>query len=281
MVDRKNKKLSISRQCRLLAIHRSGLYYKPVGESPLNLELMRLMDEKHLERPFFGVPRMWEWLKQDKGYKISKCRIERLFKLMGIRAIYPKPNTSKPGKDHKIFPYLLKNMTIDKVNKVWEIDITYIPMKRGFMYLIAIIDVRSRYVVNWSISNSMEASWCCSVLDEAISKHGKPEIINTDQGSQFTSNQFVELVTDTHKIKLSMDGKGRALDNVYIERLWRSLKYEHVYLNPADDGVELYHGINEYFEWYNTERRHQGIDYEIPREVYEREENYNEKDKAA
>ena len=262
--------LSLVQQCMLLSIHRSGLYYKPKGESELNLELMRLMDEHYLHHSFKGAQRMHTWLTKDKGYKVSLNRIERLYyKVMGLRATMPGKHTSRRHKAHKVYPYLLRNITIDRPNQVWAIDITYIPMKKGFMYLVAIIDLYSRYVVNWSVSNSMDAEWCRQVLEEAIEMHGKPEIINTDQGSQFTSEIFSGFVL-SEGIRLSMDGKGRAIDNAFIERLWRSVKYEKLYLQPPVDGVDLYQLVLEYFQYYNYVRRHQGIDDRIPNELYER-----------
>ena len=270
-VDKANKHLSIVRQCELLEIHPSGLYYQCAGESEYNLELMRLIDKKHMLHPWLGVPRMTTWLRMDMGHQINHKRIERLYRLMGIQAVGPKPNTSKRSKHHKIYPYLLRGLKVSRVNQVWALDITYIPVQGGFLYLVAVIDLYSRYVVNWSLSNTMTAEWCKTVLNEAIEKHGSPEIINTDQGSQFTADEFTSYVLDKdkHDIKLSMDGKGRAIDNIFIERLWRSVKYEHVYLFPASDGLECYHGLKEYFQYYNHERRHQSLKEETPSTVYE------------
>jgi putative transposase len=261
--------LSLVQQCMLLSIHRSGLYYKPKKESALNLELMRLMDEHYLHHSFKGAKRMHTWLTKDMGYKVSLNRIERLYyKVMGLRATMPGKHTSRRHKAHKVYPYLLRNLTVERPNQVWAIDITYIPMKKGFMYLVAIIDLYSRYVINWSVSNSMDAEWCKQVLEEAIEMHGKPEILNTDQGSQFTSEIFSGFVL-REGIRLSMDGKGRAIDNAFIERLWRSIKYEKLYLQPPVDGVDLYQLVLEYFQYYNYVRRHQGIDDRIPNELYE------------
>lgn len=263
-----NEKLSTTRQCSLLGLHRSGLYYRPRGESKLNLELMRLMDEHYLLHPEKGAVRMHTWLTKDKGFDINAKRIERLYyDVMGLRAILPGPHTSKRHKDHKVYPYLLRDLEIERPNQVWAMDITYIPMKKGFMYLSAIIDLYSRYVVNWSLSNSMEAEWCKQVYEEAVVMHGAPEILNTDQGSQFTSDVFVKAILDS-EAKISMDGKGRATDNAFIERLWRSVKYEKLYLSPATDGMELYGQLEEYFDYYNNERRHQTIHDEIPVERY-------------
>lgn len=260
--------LSIVKQCELLQIHRSGFYYKPKEESALNLELMRLMDEHYLHHPFKGANRMHTWLTMDKGYQVSKNRIERLYyRVMRLRAIIPGKHTSRRHKAHKVYPYLLRNLTVDRPNQVWATDITYIPMKKGFMYLVAIIDLHSRYVVNWSVSNTMDAEWCRQTLEEAIKIHGKPEIINTDQGSQFTSDTFSEYVLG-QQIRLSMDGKGRAIDNAFIERLWRSVKYEKLYLYPPKDGIGLYQSLAEYFNYYNCERRHSGINNQIPNQKY-------------
>ncbi len=264
----KGRRLSLAKQCQLLAIHRSGLYYKPKTESGLNLEIMRLMDEHYLHHPFKGAGRMHTWLTMDKGYQVSKNRIERLYyQVMGLRAVMPGIHTSRRHKAHKVYPYLLRNLTVERPNQVWAIDITYIPMKKGFMYLTAIIDLHSRFVVNWSVSNTMDAEWCRQALEEAIEMYGKPEIINTDQGSQFTSEVFANYVLG-EDIRLSMDGKGRATDNAFIERLWRSVKYEKLYLNPPKDGTDLYLSVAEYFNYYNTERRHTSIANQLPYQLY-------------
>jgi len=269
MISKGHSKLSILKQCNLLQIHRSGLYYKPLGESKLNLELMRLMDQHYTDYPFKGANRMHTWLTMDMGFKVNSKRIERLYyKVMGLRAIMPGRHTTKRRKDHKVYPYLLRNLTVKRSNQVWGMDITYIPMQKGFMYLVAIIDLHSRYVLNWSVSNTMEAVWCKEALEEAVALHGKPEIINTDQGSQFTSEIFTDYVL-SNDIRLSMDGKGRAIDNVFIERLWRSVKYENIYLNPPNTGTDLYQQLNQYFHFYNYERRHQGIENQIPVNRYQ------------
>jgi putative transposase len=229
---------------------------------------MRMMDEHYLDHSFKGASRMHTWLTKDKGLQVSKNRIERLYyRVMGLRAVMPGRHTSRRQKAHKTYPYLLRNLTIERPNQVWATDITYIPMKKGFMYLVAIIDLYSRYVVNWSVSNSMDADWCKNCLEEAIEIHGKPEIINTDQGSQFTSEVFTNYVLE-QDVRLSMDGKGRAIDNAFIERLWRSVKYEKLYLNPPQDGVDLYLKVAEYFNYYNRERRHTGISDQIPEQLY-------------
>ena len=266
--------LSMVKQCDLLSIHRSGLYYQPKGESDLNLELMRLMDEHYLEHSYKGAARMHTWLTMDMGYEVSRNRIERLYyRVMGLQATMPGRHTSRRCQSHTTYPYLLRNLSIERPNQVWATDITYIPMKKGYMYLVAIIDLYSRYVVNWSVSNTMDANWCKQTLEEAIEIHGKPEIINTDQGSQFTSDTFAGYVL-AQDIKLSMDGKGRALDNAFIERLWRSVKYEKLYLNPPEDGTELYLSLAEYFIYYNTQRRHLGIDNSIPKSLYRHTQTY-------
>jgi len=265
----KATRLSVVRQCELLEIHRSGLYYKCAPESEYNLELMRLIDQEHMTHPWLGVPRMTTWLKKDMNHIVNHKRIERLYRLMGIQAVGPKPNTSKPGKGHKIYPYLLRNLKVTHSNQVWAMDITYIPVQGGFLYLVAVIDLYSRYVLNWSLSNTMTAAWCKETLADAVNKHGSPEIVNTDQGSQFTSDEFTRFVLEDMEVRISMDGKGRAIDNIFIERLWRSVKYEHVYLFPASDGLECYGGLKEYFEYYNNTRRHQSLDDETPARVYQ------------
>lgn len=268
MISRDHSNLSIVKQSKLLQLHRSGFYYKPKGESALNLELMRLMDEHYADHYFKGAKRMHTWLTMEKGYKVNQKRIDRLYyRVMGLRAIMPGKHTSRRNKAHKVYPYLLRNLKVDRPNQVWATDITYIPMRRGFMYLVAIIDLHSRYVLNWSVSNTMDAQWCKETLEEAIAVHGRPEIVNTDQGSQFTSEVFVNLVL-SNGIRLSMDGRGRAIDNVFIERLWRSVKYESIYLNPPESGIDLYEQLKKYFDYYNNRRRHQGIDNQIPFKRY-------------
>lgn len=269
MIEYPHVDLSISRQCNLLGLARSSFYYEPKEESVLNLELMRLMDEHYLDHPYKGARRMYIWLTKDKGYEVSKNRIERLYySVMGLRSVLPGPHTSKPAKGHKIYPYLLRELKISYPNQVWATDITYIPMLRGYLYLIAIIDLHSRFVVGWSLSNTMEADWCRQTLEDAVIVHGKPEILNTDQGSQFTSNIYSDFVVNELEIKLSMDGKGRATDNAFIERLWRSIKYEKIYLNPVSDGILLYKMIQEYFLYYNFSRRHQSIEDKFPYELF-------------
>lgn len=270
MVDRSYVELSIRKQCELLAVHRSGLYYKPTSETELNIELMRLMDEHYLDHPYKGARRMHVWLKHDKGFEISLNRIERLYyRVMCLRSLLPGPHTSKRNKEHKVYPYLLNGLMVQRPNQVWQTDITYIPMANGFMYLTAVIDVYSRCILSWNLSNTMDAQMCRDVIAEAVTLHGEPEIINTDQGSQYTSEVFTEYVSKLETTKLSMDGKGRATDNAYIERFWRSIKYEHIYLNPTNEVLELYRGIDGYMKYYNEELRHRKLNNRTPRQVYE------------
>jgi putative transposase len=267
MIEKNNKDLSVVRQSEMLSIHRSGLYYKPCEESSFNIDLMKVIDEQFLEKPFYGVARMAEHLNR-MGYLVNVKRIRRLYRLMDLRAIFPAPRTTQPNKKHKKYPYLLRDLIINRPNQVWACDITYIPMRHGFMYLVAIIDLYSRFVVNWGISNSLESDFCIEVLKEAINKHGRPAIFNTDQGVQFTCQEFIE-VLENNGITISMDGKGRAIDNIFIERLWRSVKYEDVYLHAYDDGLALYRGMQEYFDFYNYRRVHQGLDYKIPGQLFQ------------
>lgn len=263
--------LSLVSQCDLLSLQRSILYYQPVKVSTEEMELMLLLDKQYLKTPFYGYRKMTVFL-QKQGYNINHKRVSRLMKVMGIEAIYARQNTSKPSKEHKIYPYLLKNASITKVNQVWATDITYVPMAKGFMYLIAVLDLYSRYVLAWDISNSMEAEWCNKTLKIAIQKHGKPSIFNTDQGSQFTSDIFINTLLE-NGIQPSMDGKGRAIDNIFVERLWRSVKYEDIYLWSYADGWELETGLKKYFTFYNQERPHQSLDYKTPNEIYKSGEN--------
>jgi len=265
LVDNQHE-LSIRKQCELLSIHRGGLYYAPKGESEENLQIMRIMDEHYLEHPTEGVISMKDLL-FTLGFLVNHKRVRRLLRLMGLMAIYPKRNLSKLGLKKYIHPYLLKGLKITHPNQVWSIDVSYLPMKNGFLYLTAIIDVYSRYIVGWGISNTMEAEATLSVLKQAINDHSKPEIINSDQGSQFTCEQWVTFLKE-EDIRISMDGKGRAVDNIFIERFFRTLKYNYVYLHPANDGLELYRGIKTYIHYYNDRKPHQGIDHQIPATVY-------------
>ncbi len=261
-----NDELSLRHQCDLLGINRSSIYYRPQGESDENLRIMLLMDEYHLLHPTYGVLQMQDYLCL-KGYVVNHKRVRRLMHLMNINAIYPKRNLSKLGHAKYIRPYLLRGLKIVCSNQVWQIDITYIPMAKGFMYLVAIIDVYSRFVVGWDVFNSLDAENSLAVLIQAISRYGKPEIINSDQGSQFTCALWTDYVQGAG-IKISMDGKGRAIDNIFIERFWRTVKQDYVYLHPALDGIELYQGLRYFFNHYNTEKTHQGIGRQIPINKY-------------
>lgn len=263
---KKDDKLSIRRQCELLDINRSSHYYRPRPESGENLHVMRLLDEEHLRHPTYGVLQMQDYLSK-QGLTVNHKRVRRLLRLMGIMAQYPKRNLSKLSKREYIKPYLLRNLTVENPNHVWAIDITYIPMRHGFMYLTAIIDLYSRFVVGWKLHNTLEAGHCLDLLKEAVSAHGKPRIVNSDQGSQFTCQGWVEYL-EKENIQISMDGKGRATDNISIERLWRTVKQDYVYLHPASDGAELYKGLKVFFHHYNHEKTHQGINRQFPAEVY-------------
>lgn len=265
MIGNEASSLSIRRQCELLGVPRSTFYYEAATESSENLALMRIIDEQYLKRPFFGSRQMAAWM-QREGYAINRKRVQRLMRLMGLQAIYPGKNTSTPGEGHKKYPYLLRGVTVRYPNQVWCTDITYIPLSRGFMYLVAIMDWYSRHVLSWRLSNSMDTRFCLDALDEALT-HAKPEIFNSDQGAQFTSNLFTERLS-MHGIAISMDGRGRALDNAFIERLWRSVKYEEIYLKEYANVDELYSGLSDYFAFYATERPHQGLNNRTPFEVY-------------
>ena len=266
MIDKQESSLSIARQCELVKVHRSGLYYKPCSESPENLAIMRLLDEQYFKTPFYGIRKL-TFLIKSAGFKVNRKRVKRLMDLMGWQTLYRHKNTSKPDKQNRLYPYMLKGLLINRSNQVWAMDITYVSMRRGFMYLCAVIDLYTRYVVNWSVSNTMTGEWCKEVAREAIEQYGAPEIFNTDQGSQFSSEAFTSALLDSG-IKISMDGKGRAADNIFIERLWRTVKYEHVYLHVADDGVQLYEGLKEYFSFYNQQRPHQSLEYATPEARY-------------
>ena len=265
MVNPDDKQYSIRKQTRLLDIPRSSYYYEPCLESEENLMLMDLIDREYTRHPFYGSRRITEWLKMQK-WLVNRKRVQRLMKLMGLEGICPKRNLSKGEKSHKIYPYLLRDMEITHSNQVWSTDITYIGIRGGFMYLTSVIDWYSRYVLSWKLSNSLEQSFCIEALEEAFEK-GKPEIFNTDQGTQFTSERFTGYL-ERASIKISMDGRGRALDNIFIERFWRTLKYEEVYLKEYETVRDLYSSLKEYFEFYNNERLHQSLGYLTPREVY-------------
>jgi len=260
---------SMRRQCELLAVNRSSLYYEPARPDEEELALMRRIDELHLQHPFFGSRMLTRALKGE-GTAINRKRVQRLMKVMGLESTAPKPNTSKPAPEHPIYPYLLRGMTISRTNQVWATDITYIPMAHGFAYLVAIIDWYSRRVLSWRLSNTLEADFCVEALQEALSRFGTPRIFNTDQGSQFTSEDFTSVLRD-RGIKISMDGKGRFLDNIFVERLWRSLKYEEVYLNVYDSLTEARAGIAKYFEFFNQDRPHSSLGYQTPAAFYDSE----------
>ena len=261
-----HKRLSIARQCDLLTIQRSSYYYQPCAVSGENLELMRLIDEQYLKTPCYGARQMARYLRR-QGYCVSRKRIGRLMRMMGISAIYQKPNTSKPHPEHRIYPYLLGNLVIDRPNQVWCSDITYLPMRKGFLYLVAIMDWHSRKVLSWRVSNTLDSEFCCAALEEAMVRYGKPGIFNTDQGSQFTSNAFTDLLKDSG-VAISMDGKGRWMDNVMIERLWRTLKYENIFLNCYETAKEVKEGLEKWIREYNQERPHSSLDDRTPDEAY-------------
>jgi putative transposase len=266
VIEPGHSQISIGRQCELVGLARSTYYYEPVPESAYNLHLMRLIDEVHLRLPCYGRPKIHQWLRE-QGYSINLKRVERLMKLMGLQAIYPKPRTTLVDASHKIYPYLLRGVSIVRVNHVWSCDITYIPMAQGFLYLFAIIDWYSRYVLAWELSNTLDSSFCIYGLDRALSLYGAPEIFNSDQGVQFTSCDFTDKVVNAGS-RISMDGRGRALDNIFIERLWRTLKYEEVYLKAYETGRDAYENLHAYIAFYNGERYHQALDYRTPQSVY-------------
>ncbi|CAM5779892.1 IS3 family transposase ISGxy1 [Castellaniella caeni] len=266
MIDRADKKLSVVRQCRLLAVSRAGLYYEPRGESERNLALMREIDRQYLKTPFYGSRQMRNHLNR-QGQAVNRKRVQRLMGVMGLQAVAPGPHTSIPHPEHKIYPYLLRGMAIERPNQVWATDISYIPLAHGFMYLTAVIDWATRKVLSWRVSNTMETSFCVEALEEALQHYGTPEVFNTDQGSQFTSDEFTGVLKD-YGVKISMDGRRRCYDNIFVERLWRSVKYECVYLNAFEDGRELRRALSAYFDWYNKERPHKALDGKSPDDVY-------------
>jgi len=266
MVDPKHEKLSITRQCRLVSIARSSFYYEGRGESPLNLQLMRLIDEQFLETPFYGSRQMTRWLRR-QGYTVSRKRVRRLMRLLGLQAVFQRPRTSQPHPEHRIYPYLLRGLEITRPNHVWCADVTYIPLQRGFLYLVAVMDWASRKVLSWRLSNTLEASFCVEALQEALERYGAPEIFNTDQGSQFTSLEFTSVLKSVG-VKISMDGRGRWMDNIFIERLWRSLKYECVYLSEFVTGTEARAGIGWWIDFYDQRRPHSSLGDRTPDEAY-------------
>jgi putative transposase len=258
-------KLSLSTQCELLSISKGALYYEPVTMDPFSIVVMSFIDRQHIQTPFFGSRKMVVELRKS-GYIVNRKRVQRLMKKMGISAIYPKRSLSQRNKAHKIYPYLLKDVKIDTPNFVWSTDITYIQLREGFLYLVAIIDWYSRYVLSWRLSNTLDVSFCLEALEEALSK-GTPAIFNSDQGSQFTSKDFTQILLDKG-IKISMDGRGRVFDNIFIERLWRSVKYENVYLKGYETCEETIDGLGSYFPFYNNQRPHQALGYKVPHEVH-------------
>ena len=266
MIRRLSPGLSLSRQCKVLSISRSSYYYKPKGESPANLALMRRIDELFLKYPFYGSRQMARQLRRN-GLFAGRHRVRRLMRLMGLQAIYQAPRTSDPHPAHRIYPYLLRGLPVTGPNQVWCADITYIPVQRGFLYLVAIMDWATRHVLAWRLSNTMDASFCVEALEEALARHGPPEMFNTDQGSQFTSLAFTGMLKDAG-IRISMDGRGRCMDNIFIERLWRSLKYECVYLYELTDGFKAERVIGDWIGFYNDERPHSAHDGRTPAEAY-------------
>ncbi len=270
MIDRDQCEVSVVRQCELLNISRSSVYYSPAEASEYDLELMGLIDKLYLRTPFYGSRKMAAWLRSH-GYSVNRKRVQRLMRRMGIEAIYRRPRTTRADSSHKVYPYLLRDVQIDKVNQVWATDITYIPMARGFMYLVCIMDWHSRYVLSWRLSNSLEADFCVDALEEALSM-GVPQIFNTDQGSQFTSEAFTSVLLN-RGVHISMDSAGSYMDNVFVERLWKSVKYEEVYLKAYEDVAEARAGIGDYLKFYNNERVHQALGYKTPAQVFENERN--------
>ena len=267
MIDPTEKRLSVSRQCRMLSICRSSRYYKRRERVQSDdLKLMRLIDEQYLKNPSWGSRSMRNYLRR-QGYKVNRKRVQRLMRLMGIEAIYPKPKTSRPHPGHKVYPYLLRNLKIDRPNQVWAADVTYIPMARGSMYLVVVMDWYSRKVLAWQLSNTLEADFCVAALEDALLHHGRPEIFNTDQGAQFTSQAFTGILK-SHEVQISMDGRGRVQDNIFIERLWWTIKYQYLYLWTFDNGTQLRQGLSQWFQQYNQERSHQALDNLTPDEVY-------------
>ncbi len=266
LIEPGHPELSLRRQCELLGLNRASWYYEPAHESAENLRLMRLIDEQYTRTPFYGWPRMTAYLREDLKLPVNHKRVQRLMQIMGLQAIFPKPRTTVSGTAHRIYPYLLRGVTIGHPNQVWSADITYIPMTQGFMYLVAILDWFSRYVISWQLSNTLDGWFCQEALHAAL-QQGRPEIFNTDQGVQFTATAFTDILEQA-SIRVSMDGRGRALDNIFVERLWRTVKYEHIYLMEYEMVPALEAGLSTYFHFYNHERRHQSLDYQTPASVY-------------
>jgi len=267
MLDKSNDEISMRTQCGLLGLSRSGLYYSPCPENPYNIELMNLIDEEFTRHPFMGVETMTMYLRKDKRKHCGPKRVRRLMRKMGLMAVYPKPKTSISNEQHKVYPYLLRDITVNRPNQVWATDITYIRLRSGFAYLVAIMDWHSRSVLSWRLSNTLDGSFCCEALDEALMLYGAPDIFNSDQGCQFTSEAFIRRLK-AKQISISMDGRGRAFDNIFVERLWRTVKYQNIYLKGYETMREAQEGLTEYFHYYNHERRHQSLENERPWDVY-------------
>lgn len=264
-IDPQDERFSVRRQCGLLGLNRSSLYYQPIGESEENLALMRLLDEQYTRTPCYGVLKMMVYLRT-QGYQVNAKRVRRLLRIMGLEAVYQKPNTSQPNPEHKVYPYLLRGLIIDRCDQVWSTDITYIRLASGFVYLMAVIDWYSRYVLDWALSTSLDADFCIETVGNLVERK-QCEIFNTDQGAQFTTPRFTQPLLDKG-IKVSMDGRGRALDNIFVERLWRTVKYEHVYLRDRQTVQDTWLGLRDFFNFYNHERFHQSLDYRTPADVY-------------
>ena len=258
--------LAVTHQCELLALSRSSVYHRSAPVSQRDLEAMRLLDEAHLRYPFYGSRRLSDWL-GERGVKANRKRVRRLMRLMGLEALYPRPRTSRPGKGHKVYPYLLRDLTVERPNQVWAADICSLPMARGFLYLVAVMDWYSRKVLAWRLSNALHGDFCVEAVEDALAHFGSPEIFNTDQGAQFTGSAFTDVLKGAG-VAISMDGKGRWVDNVLVERLWRSVKYEEVYLHAYEGVAAARAGLGRYFRFYNAERRHQGLGRRTPDEVY-------------
>lgn len=268
LIEPEHPLLSLRRQCKLIGLNRSSWYYAPGAESAENLQLMRLIDEQYTRTPFYGWPRITAHLRE-QGHRVNHKRVQRLMRLMGLQAIYPKPRTTVRCSDHRIYPYLLRGVAVTRPNQVWSADITYLPMLHGFMYLVAILDWFSRYVVAWQLSNTLDGQFCLQALETSL-QQGCPDIFNTDQGVQFTATEFTQTLEHA-RIRVSMDGRGRALDNIFVERLWRTVKYENVYLMEYPTVSDLIAGLTAYFRFYNYERLHQSLGYRTPASVYAHE----------
>lgn len=265
MIDVQHPELSIRRQCELVGLNRATFYWEPAGETPLNLALMRLIDAQFTRTPFYGYRRMTVHL-QDQGQPVNAKRVARLMRKMGLLAVYPRPRTSLPDQQHKKYPYLLHGLAIQRPNQVWSADITYVPLPRGFVYLVAVMDWYSRFVLAWQLSNTLDGAFCLDALHQALD-YGQPEIFNTDQGAQFTAHAFTAAL-ETAGIRISMDGRGRAFDNIFVERLWRTVKYEDIYIRDYASLPALTSGLEAYFHFYNHERYHQSLDYAVPAAVH-------------